>query len=36
MIIRTDIYSEVEINNLEDLHKLNILMDVNNLKINKS
>lgn len=36
MIIKTNIYSNIEINNLEDLHKLKILMEENNLKVNKS
>lgn len=36
MIIKANIYSEIEINNLGDLHKLKILMEENNLKVNKS
>ena len=36
MIIEANIYSKVEINSLEDLHKLKILMEENNLKVNKS
>ncbi|MGL4990273.1 MAG: IS21 family transposase [Paraclostridium sp.] len=36
MIIKTNIYSEIKINKLEDLHKLKPLMEENNLKINKS
>ena len=36
MIIKANIYSEIEINSLEDLHKLKILMEENNLKVNKS
>lgn len=36
MIIKANVYSEIEINNLEDLHKLRPIMEVNNLKINKS
>lgn len=36
MIIKANVYSEIEINNLEDLHKLRPVMEVNNLKINKS
>ena len=36
MIIKTNIYSEIKINTLEDLHKLKTIMEVNNLKINKS
>ena len=36
MIIETNIYSEVKINTLEDLHKLKSIMEVNNLKVNKS
>ncbi|GAA0751983.1 hypothetical protein GCM10008907_06990 [Clostridium sartagoforme] len=36
MIIQTNIYSEIKIDKLEDLHKLKSLMEVNNLKINKS
>lgn len=36
MIIKANIYSEIEINRLEDLHKLKILMEENNLKVNKS
>lgn len=36
MIIKTNIYSEIKINNLKDLHKLKSLMEENNLKINKS
>lgn len=36
MIIRTNIYSEIKVNNLEDLYKLKILMEENNLKVNKS
>ena len=36
MIIQTNIYSEIKINKLEDLHKLKSLMEVNHLKVNKS
>lgn len=36
MIIKVNIYSAIEINRLEDLHKLKILMEENNLKVNKS
>ena len=36
MIIKTNVYSEIEISTLEDLHKLNPIMEVNNLKVNKS
>lgn len=36
MIIQTNIYSEIKINKLEDLHKLKSLMEGNNLKVNKS
>ncbi|NFE96293.1 IS21 family transposase [Clostridium botulinum] len=36
MIIKTNIYSELKINTLEDLHKLKLIMEVNNLKVNKS
>ena len=36
MIIKTKVYSEIKINNLEDLHKLRTIMEVNNLKVNKS
>ena len=36
MIIKTTVYSEIEINCLEDLHKLRPIMEVNNLKVNKS
>ncbi|MCR3761940.1 IS21 family transposase [Clostridium felsineum] len=36
MIIKTDIYSEIRIDTLEDLHKLKVIMEVNNLKVNKS
>ncbi|AQR89464.1 integrase core domain protein [Clostridium saccharobutylicum] len=36
MIIKTNIYSELKINTLEDLHKLKPIMEVNNLKVNKS
>lgn len=36
MIIKTNVYSKIEINNLKDLHKLKILMEENNLKVNKS
>ena len=35
MIIKANVYSEIEINNLEDLHKLRPIMEVNNLKIKK-
>ncbi|MBN1042550.1 IS21 family transposase [Clostridium botulinum] len=36
MTIKTNIYSELKINTLEDLHKLKPIMEVNNLKVNKS
>lgn len=36
MIIKTNVYSKIEINNLKDLHKFKILMEENNLKVNKS
>ena len=36
MIIEANIYSRIEINSLEDLHKLKTLMEENNLKVNKS
>lgn len=36
MIIKNNIYSEIEITTLEDLHKLKPIMEVNNLKVNKS
>lgn len=36
MIIKVDINSEIKINSLEDLHKLKPIMEVNNLKVNKS
>lgn len=36
MIIKTNIYSDININNLDDLHKLKPLMEECNLKVNKS
>ncbi len=36
MIIKANVYSEIEVNTLEDLHKLKPIMEVNNLKVNKS
>ncbi len=36
MIIQLDIHSEIEIDNLEELHKLKFIMEENNLKVNKS
>ena len=36
MLIKTNIYKEIEIKRLEDLPKLQILMEENNLKVNKS
>ena len=36
MIIKTNIYKEIKIDKLEDLPKLQILMEENNLKVNKS
>lgn len=36
MIIESNIHTKIEINKLEDLHKLKILMEENNLKVNKS
>ena len=36
MLIKTNIYKEIEIKKLEDLPKLKILMEENNLKVNKS
>ena len=36
MLIKTNIYKEIKINKLEDLPKLQILMEENNLKVNKS
>ncbi|KEI12021.1 transposase [Clostridium novyi B str. ATCC 27606] len=36
MIIQMNINSEIQIDNLEDLHKLNLIMEENNLKVNKS
>lgn len=36
MIIKTNVYSEIEINSLKDLHKLKPIMQGNNLKVNKS
>lgn len=36
MIIQVDIHSKIEIGKLEDLHKLKLIMDKNNLKVNKS
>lgn len=36
MIIKINVNSEIKVNNLEDLHKLKTIMEVNNLKVNKS
>ncbi|OOM15988.1 hypothetical protein CLOSAC_02590 [Clostridium saccharobutylicum] len=36
MILETSVYSKIKIIKLEDFHKLNVLMEVNNLKVNKS
>ena len=36
MYIQIDINTEIEINELEDLPKLNLLMESSNMKINKS
>lgn len=36
MIIQVDIHSKIGINKLEDLHKLKLVMEENNLKVNKS
>lgn len=36
MLIKTNIYKEINIQRLEDLPKLQILMEENNLKVNKS
>ena len=36
MIIKVNVNSEVKVNSLEDLHKLKVIMEVNNLKVNKS
>ena len=36
MIYKISVNTEVKINSLEDLHKLKLLMEVNNLKVNKS
>lgn len=36
MIIQMNVHSEIKITKLEDLHKLKPIMEVNNLKINKS
>lgn len=36
MIIKVNVNSEVKVNSLEDLHKLKTIMEVNNLKVNKS
>ena len=36
MIYKVNVNSEIKINNLEDLHKLKVIMEANNLKVNKS
>lgn len=36
MIIKVNVNSKIKVNSLEDLHKLKIIMEVNNLKLNKS
>lgn len=36
MLIKTNIYKEIKIDKLEDFPKLQILMEENNLKVNKS
>lgn len=36
MIYKISVNTEIKINSLEDLHKLKLLMEVNNLKVNKS
>lgn len=36
MIIKVDVNSEIKINSVADLHKLKVVMEVNNLKVNKS
>lgn len=36
MIYKVNVNTEIKINSLEDLHKLRVLMEVNNLKVNKS
>ncbi|MCT4543641.1 MAG: helix-turn-helix domain-containing protein [Vallitalea sp.] len=36
MILKNNLYTNIYINNLEDLKKLKPLMEVSNLKINKS
>ncbi len=36
MLIQIDIHSKIEIDRLGDLHKLKLIMEKNNLKVNKS
>ncbi len=36
MIIQVDIHSKIKIDKLEYLHKLKLIMEENNLKVNKS
>ncbi len=36
MIYKVNVNTQIKINSLEDLHKLRVLMEVNNLKVNKS
>lgn len=36
MIIKVNVNSEIKVNSLVDLHKLKVIMEVNNLKVNKS
>ena len=36
MIIKVNVNSEIKVNILVDLHKLKVIMEVNNLKVNKS
>ncbi|MDC4239896.1 IS21 family transposase [Clostridium tertium] len=36
MIIKINVNSEIKVNSLVDLHKLKVIMEVNNLKVNKS
>ena len=36
MIIKVNVNSEIKVNSLVDLHKLKVIMEINNLKVNKS
>ena len=36
MIIKVNFNSEIKVNSLVNLHKLKVIMEVNNLKVNKS